>query len=169
MQIVPYIYQLFLEAVDVAVSRTMCSFLALVCLVPLAHGVQLGVAPDPPRNQRLPCVFFVVGPLRGNLKIQYSISRIDNAMATWEQYRITLTVTYRQAILLRQIWLLLDIFRLRGGLALLSQEGVCGCLLLVVKLLWCQPHTRPKQSPIRAYLLLREHTIMPLQSCITKL
>ena len=82
MQIVPYIYQLFLEAVDVAVSRTVCSFLASVCLVPLAQGVKLGVAPDPPRNQRLPSVFFVVGPLRGNLKIQYSISRTDNAMAT---------------------------------------------------------------------------------------
>ena len=82
MEIVPYIYQLFLEAIEVAVSPTVCSLVASVFLVPLAHGVKVGVAPDPPRNQRLPSVFFIVGPDRGNLKMQYSISRTDNAMAT---------------------------------------------------------------------------------------
>ena len=67
-----YIYQLFLEAVMVAVSPTVCSPVASVCLVPLAHDVELGVFPDPPPSQRLPCVFFVIGPVGHNLKMQYS-------------------------------------------------------------------------------------------------
>ena len=73
MQIVPCTYQLLLVAVEVAVSPTVCSLVASVFLVPTAHGVKLGVAPDPPRNQRLPSVFFVLGPIRDNLKMQYSI------------------------------------------------------------------------------------------------
>ena len=82
MQVVPYIYQLFLEAVDVAVSPIVCSLVASVCLVPLAHNVKVRVANDSPRNQCLPCVFFILGPVRDNLKMQILNSRTDSAMAT---------------------------------------------------------------------------------------
>ena len=65
-------YQLFLEAVMVAGSRTMCPPGPKVCLVPLAQGFEIGVQPKPPRRQSLPRVFLTIGPVRLNLKKQYS-------------------------------------------------------------------------------------------------
>jgi hypothetical protein len=77
-----YIYQVLLEAIMVAVSLRVCPLVAAVPLVPLAHGLELRIFPDPPRRQRRPSVFLSIAPRGNNLKNQNNlISRTDNAIA----------------------------------------------------------------------------------------
>jgi hypothetical protein len=43
-----YTYYLFLDAIMVPFSRTVCSPGAAVYLIPLTHGIELLVLPQPP-------------------------------------------------------------------------------------------------------------------------
>ena len=53
-------------------SRTMCSLVPAVCLVLVAHGLELGVFAAPVLYQLLKGYFFLVSPVGYNLQNQYS-------------------------------------------------------------------------------------------------
>ena len=67
-----YMYHVILVATGAAASRAVCSPVAAVYLVPLAHGVELFVFAEPPPNHLGKCRFFPVGPVGYNLKNQNS-------------------------------------------------------------------------------------------------
>ena len=65
-------YHVLLIAIGAPASRTMCSLVPAVCLVSVAHGIEVGVFAAPVLYQLLECFFFLVSPLGYNLQNQYS-------------------------------------------------------------------------------------------------
>ena len=59
-------------ATGAAAPRTVCSPMPAVCLVPVAHGIEIGVFADSILDQLLKGDFLLISPIWYNLQNQYS-------------------------------------------------------------------------------------------------
>ena len=67
-----YMYHVLLIAIGAPASRTVCSLDPAVCLVPVTHGIEVGVFAAPVLYQLEEGCFFLVSPVGYNLQNQYS-------------------------------------------------------------------------------------------------
>ena len=65
-------YQTLPIAIGAAAPCTVCSPMPAVCLVPVAHGLEIGVIADPILDQLQEGDFPIISPMWYNLQNQYA-------------------------------------------------------------------------------------------------